>query len=214
MRLLALLALLPVTLCAEGVQGWYQNSVWLRLNEKWSVGNFVDLRADDGIGRLHAWMVSPRVRYDLNANWQLQANVSYFDGFNPDETSRPNWLRFEFEANPNFRLSDEVVLSFRNRFEWRWRDEGADYNTRLRIRPQIDWTLHREGLFRGLYANNEIMYEFATDRFSENRLIPLGVVLRPSEHLDLRLFYLWRTARGAREWRNYHGIGVLAGLNY
>jgi hypothetical protein len=214
MRLLALLALLPVTLCAEGIQGWYQNNIWLRLDEKWSVGNFIDVRADDGIGRLHAWMVSPRVRYDLKPNWQLQANVSYFEGFNPDETNRPNWLRFEFEANPNFRLSDEVVLSFRNRFEWRWRDEGADYNTRIRIRPQIDWTLRREGLFRGLYANNEIMYEFATDRFSENRLIPLGVVLRPSEHLDLRLFYLWRTARGSRDWRHYHGFGVLASLNY
>jgi hypothetical protein len=159
-------------------------------------------------------MLSPRVRYDLNPNWQLQANVSYFDGFNPDETSRPNWLRFELEVNPNYRLSDNVTLSFRNRFEWRWRDEGAEYNTRLRIRPQIDWTLNREGLFRGFYANNEVFYDTTKDRVSENRLIPLGVVLRPSEHLELRLFYLWRSARGAQEWRNYHGLGVLASLNY
>jgi hypothetical protein len=49
---------------------------------------------------------------------------------------------------------------------------------------------------------------------TENRLIPLGVTLRPSEHLDLRLFYLWRTTRGGQGWRNYHGLGVLASLNY
>lgn len=214
MRLLSCLALLPAALFAEGMQGWYQANLWVRLDERWSVGNFVDVRSDDGIGRLHAWMLSPRVRYDLNPNWQLQANVSYFEGFNPDETSRPNWVRFEFEANPTYRLSESLVLSFRNRFEWRWRDDDAEYNTRLRIRPQIDWTLRREGLFRGLYANNETMYEFTADRITENRLIPLGLLLRPSERLDLRLYYLWRSARGAREWQHFHALGVLASLNY
>jgi len=214
MRLLTCLALLPAALFAEGMQGWYQANLWVRLDERWSVGNFVDVRSDDGIGRLHAWMLSPRVRYDLNPNWQLQANVSYFEGFNPDETSRPNWVRFEFEANPTWRLSESLVLSFRNRFEWRWRDDDTEYNTRLRVRPQIDWTLNQEGLFRGFYANNEVIYDTTKDRVSENRLIPLGLVLRSSEHLETRLFYLWRAARGSRDWRHYHGFGVLASLNY
>jgi len=173
--LLALLTLCPALLCAEGTQGWYQNNIWLRLNEKWSIGNYLDLRADDGVGDVHTWIVSPRVRYDLNATWQL---------------------------------------SFRDRFEWRWRDGGDEYTTRIRIRPQLDWTLHREGLFRGLYANNEVFFDFNQERVTENRLIPFGVQLRPSEHLDLRLFYLWRTTRGGQGWRHYHGLGVLASLNY
>ena len=214
MRLVALLSLFPALLCAEGTQGWYQNNIWLRLNEKWSVGNYLDLRADDGGGDIHTWIVSPRVRYDLNATWQLQANLSVLEAFNADETAQPSWLRFEFEVNPTFRLSESVVLSFRNRFEWRWRDDDAEYNTRLRVRPQIDWTLNREGVFRGFYANNEVIYDTTKDRVSENRLIPVGLVLRTSEQLELRLFYLWRAARGAREWRNYHGLGVLASLNY
>ena len=212
--LLALLTLCPALLCAEGTQGWYQNNIWLRLNEKWSIGNYLDLRADDGVGDVHTWIVSPRVRYDLNATWQLQANLSVLETFNADETAQAGWLRFEFEINPTFRLTDSLTLSFRDRFEWRWRDGGDEYATRIRIRPQLDWTLRREGLFRGLYANNEVFFDFNQERVTENRLIPFGVMLRPSEHLDLRLFYLWRTTRGAREWRNYHGLGVLASLNY
>jgi len=59
-----------------------------------------------------------------------------------------------------------------------------------------------------------VFFDFNQERVTENRLTPFGVMLRPSEHLDLRLFYLWRTTHGAREWRNYHGLGVLASLNY
>jgi len=214
MRLpLALLALLPSLLLAEGTQGWYQNTFWVRLDEKWSIGNDLHLRPDDGVGRLHTWIVSPRVRYDLNSTWQLQANLSVLETYNADEAALTDWTRFEFEVNPTFRLSDSLTLTLRDRFEWRWR-HGADYSTRVRIRPQLDWTLHKEGLFRGLYANNEVFYDFTQDRFTENRLTPLGVLLRPSEHLDLRLYYLWRSTRGGQGWRNYHGLGVQAALNY
>lgn len=212
MRLLALL-LFPALLCAEGTQAWYQNTIWLRLDEKWSVGNDLHLRADDGVGRIHTWIASPRVRYDLSPTWQLQANVSVLEAYNADETAILDWTRFEFEVNPTFRLSDSLTLSFRDRFEWRWR-HGGDYSTRIRLRPQLDWTLRKEGLFRGLYANNEVFYDFTQDRVTENRLTPLGVLLRPNDHLDLRLFYLWRSTRGGQGWRNYHGLGVQAALNY
>jgi hypothetical protein len=214
MRLLALLTLLPATLCAEGTQGWYQHNVWLRLDEKWSIGNYLDLRADDGVGDVHTWIVSPRVRYDLDATWQLQANLSVLETFNADETAQAGWLRFEFEINPTFRLTDSLTLSFRDRVEWRWRDGGDDYTTRIRVRPQLDWTLRREGLFRGIFASNEVFFDFDQERVTENRLIPFGVLLRPSEHLDLRLFYLWRSTRAAQGWRDYHGFGVLAWFNY
>ena len=214
MRLLALLTLFPALLCAEGTQGWYQHNVWLRLDEKWSIGNYLDLRADDGVGDVHTWIVSPRVRYDLDATWQLQANLSVLETFNADETAQAGWLRFEFEINPTFRLTDSLTLSFRDRLEWRWRDGGDDYTTRIRVRPQLDWTLRREGLFRGIFASNEVFFDFDQERVTENRLIPFGVLLRPSEHLDLRLFYLWRSTRAAQGWRDYHGFGVLAWFNY
>ena len=47
MRLLAALCLLPLSLLAEGTQGWYQHNLWVRLDEQWSVGNYLDLRLED-----------------------------------------------------------------------------------------------------------------------------------------------------------------------
>ncbi len=82
------------------------------------------------------------------------------------------------------------------------------------MRPQLDWTLRTQGLFRGLYASNEVFYDFDRHRCTENRLIPLGVTLRPSDRVELRLFYLWRTTLGAQRWRNYHVLGALVAMNY
>ena len=199
---------------AEGFQGWYQNTVWLRLNEKWSVGNYVDLRVDDAVSDIHTWMISPRVRYDVDKTWQLQLNTSFLEAFNADETSRPDWFRLEFEINPTVPLGDAFVFSMRNRCEWRWRDGDADHGFRLRIRPQLDWLLSKEGLFRGFYANNEFFYDFDADRFTENRLIPFGVILRPAQNVDLRFYYLWRHTLGRTEWRDYHGLGVISTVSF
>jgi len=213
-RLLAFLVLLPAGLLAEGFQGWYQSSVWLRLDDKWSVGAFADLRADQGFGEIHTWILSPRVRYALNETWQLQANLSVLEALNPDETARADALRLEFEVNPTFRLGDTVTLSLRDRLEWRWREGGDDYAVRLRVRPQLDWTLRREGVFRGLYANLESFFDFEQKAYAEQRLVPLGLVFRPWEHGELRCYYILRTVRARVGWRDYDGLGVGTVFNY
>jgi len=40
------------------------------------------------------------------------------------------------------------------------------------------------------------------------------VTLRPGERTEVRLFYLWRTTRGAAVWQNYHVLGALVSMNY
>ncbi len=214
MRLLAFLTLLPAALLAEGTQGWYQNTIWLQLDERWSVGNFIDLRFDDGVREISTWIVSPRVRYKLNPGLQLQVNASFLESYNADETRRSDWFRLEFELNPTFKLSESLTLTFRDRIEWRWRNWGTDYGYRIRVRPQLNWTINRTGLFRGFYVNNEIFYDFDKNHFTENRLTPLGLTLHPSERMELCLFYLWRTRRGATAWKNYHVFGASASFNY
>lgn len=216
MRLTAFLTALLTALLAhaEGFQGWYQNTLWLRLNERWSVGNYSDLRVNDAISEVHTWMISPRVSFDLDKTWQLQLNTTFVEAYNADETLRPDWFRIEFEANPTVPLNESFIFRMRNRFEWRWRDGDADYGFRIRVRPQIDWVLRKEGLFRGFYANNEVFYDFDADRFTENRLIPFGVILRPHPSVDLRVYYLWRHTRGLTEWRDYDVLGAIATISF
>lgn len=198
----------------DQAQAWYQSQIFYRLSPHWSVGNYAEARLNDGVGELHTWMISPRVRYDLTSHLQLQFNTSWVEAFNAPQTRKVDSFRLEVEVNPRLELTRDLQFSMRNRFEWRWMEGGEDYNTRARIRPQLDWTISRTGLFRGLYANNEVIYDFDLDRVTENRLVPLGVVLRPSEALEVRVFHMWRRTLGGNTWFDYHAVGVMASLNF
>lgn len=195
---------------ADQLQGWYQSTIWKRLNDQWSVGNYAEARVNDGLGDLHTWIVSPRVRYDLHPRLQLQLNTTWVEALNGPQTRSVDSFRLEFEANPNVKLSESVEYSMRNRFEWRRLDNGDAFNTRIRMRPQFDWVMARSGVFRGLYANNEVFYDFTQGRITENRLIPLGAVFRPSPELELRVFHLWRKTLAGTQWFDHQALGVLA----
>ena len=195
---------------ADQLQGWYQNTIWKRLNDQWSVGNYAEARVNDGLGDLHTWILSPRVRYDLHPRLQLQLNTTWVEALNGPQTRSVDSFRLEFEANPNVKLYESVEYSMRNRFEWRRLDNGDAFTTRIRMRPQFDWVMARSGVFRGLYANNEVFYDFTQGRITENRLIPLGAVFRPSPELELRVFHLWRRTLAGTQWFDYQALGVLA----
>jgi hypothetical protein len=198
----------------DQVQAWYQSAVWLRLDPRWSVGSYQEARLNDGAGELHTWIVSPRIRYELDPRFHLQVNTSWVEALNAAQSRRVDSFRVELEANPNFSVGDRLHFTLRNRVEWRWLEGGDVFNTRIRLRPQLDWIVARSGVFRGFYANNEFFYDFTPGRVTENRLVPLGLVLRPSEAVELRVFYLWRRVLGGGDWFTYHAVGFLGTLNF
>lgn len=213
---LILLAVTPVVKANEDdtFQTWYQAMIWWRVDPSWSLGVYGDLRVTDGFGDVYAHFVSPRIRYDVNKNLQLQMNASWIDAFNADATVPIDSFRLEFEANPILPLSDHLVFSMRNRFEWRWIEGDVDYNTRLRVRPQLDWLIRKQGLFRGFFINYETFWDFDQSRITETRLVPFGVILKPTDQLELRLSYLWRQTVGADGWYGYHGAVATATFTF
>ncbi len=211
--LLTLASALPAK--ADGTfQAWYQNTIWYRLNPHWSIGNYLDLRVNDAIDDVHTWMVSPRIRYDVNPNLQLQFNTTWVDAFNAENTRLVDSFRLELEANPTFPLTSQLTFSMRNRFEWRWMEGNEDFNTRIRTRPQLEWFVSKTGVFRGFFANYEMIWDFDQERMSETRLVPFGLIFRPTEKLDLRLSYLWRQTVGRAGWYDYHAVVMAATLNF
>jgi hypothetical protein len=195
-------------------QSWYQTTVWYRINPGWSAGVYGDLRVTDGIDEVYAHIVSPRLRYDVNPHLQLQLNTSWVESFNAENTLPVDSFRLEFEANPSLPLGGGVTLSLRNRFEWRWIEGGQQYNTRIRLRPQLEWLLRKEGFFRGFFANHETFWDFDRHRITETRLVPFGAILRPSEKVDLRLSYLWRQTAGRSGWYGYHAAVASVTFNF
>lgn len=195
-------------------QAWYQTTVWWRINSDWSLGNYADLRVTDGVDEVYAWLMSPRLRYDVNPNLQLQLNTSWVDSFNAENTTPTDSFRLELEANPIIPLTKELTFSMRNRFEWRWIEGNQQYNTRLRVRPQLEWILQSKGLFRGFFANHETFWDFDQHRITETRFVPFGVILKPADNVELRVSYLWRQTVGRSGWYGYHAAVAAATINF
>ncbi|HYF34718.1 MAG TPA: DUF2490 domain-containing protein [Prosthecobacter sp.] len=216
--LLTSILLLAASLPARGnddtFQAWYQTTVWHRINSRWSVGTYLDLRVNDGIDDVHTWIVSPRLRYDVNPNLQLQVNTSRVEAFNAENIRPVDSFRLEIEANPTLPLAKSLIFSMRNRFEWRWIEGGAEFNTRLRIRPQLDWLVRSEGLFRGFFANHETFWDFDQHRITETRFVPFGLILKPADAVELRISYLWRQTAGRSGWYGYHAAVAAATISF
>jgi hypothetical protein len=215
LRFLAAAAfLLPWAARADTTQAWYQNNVWWRVNERVSLGNYLDFRLNNAVGRAHTWLISPRIRYDVHPRFQLQLNTSWIEADNAEQTRNINSFRLELEANPNMPLGEDWTLSLRNRLELRWIDNGDHFNERIRLRPNLEWLPRKEGFFRGLYTNDEFFYDFERRRLTENRWTPLGVIFRVPGDVELRVYYLWRRTLGGGGWVNYHVLGAMASLNF
>lgn len=195
-------------------QAWYQSTVWWRLNQAWTLGHYTDFRLHDATGDTVTSILSPRIRYDLHPRLQLQLNTSWVEAYNPEGTRKRDSFRIEFEANPNFPLGHNITFSLRNRFEWRWIDAAAEFNTRLRFRPQIEWLPFKSGFFRGFFINNETIYDLDQERVTDNRLVPLGLIFHPAKGTDVRLYYIWRHAAGRQQWFEQHVAAIAMTLNF
>jgi hypothetical protein len=80
LRFLAVAAfLLPWAARADTTQAWYQNNVWWRVNERVSLGNYLDFRLNNAVGRAHTWLISPRIRLRPNLEW-LPRKEGFFRG--------------------------------------------------------------------------------------------------------------------------------------
>ena len=205
---------MPGQVLADVTQAWFQNTSFLRLDEHWSIGSYFDLRVTDAVGELATTMFSPRIRYDLSPHWSAQVNTTWVEAQAADESGRTAFTRFEFELNPRYAFGDKFILSARNRIEWRWFEGAEGINERIRIRPQIDLPTPWAGPVKGIFINNEVFYDFDQRRITENRLTPLGLVFKPAQQLELRVYHLWRHTRARERWFDFHVIALHASLSF
>lgn len=211
---LLLAAALSADCDADTAQVWYQNTSFWRLDERWSVGNYLDLRVTDAVGEVATTMISPRVRYDLTPHWSAQVNTTWLEAQAADSRGRTELLRLELELNPRAALTERLTFSSRNRVELRFIEQVDGVNERVRIRPQLDYATPWAGIVHGVFMNNEVFYDLDQRRITENRLTPFGLTFRPSPMLELRAYHLWRHTRLGREWFDFHALGLLANVNF
>ncbi len=156
--------------------------------------------------RLHEYLITPQISWQ--ANEHLQAGMAYTllgvrdtAGFNNDH-------RLELELNPHWELADWVRLDLRNRLEVRFREGPGNGTERTRHRLQFSFPLYHTGALKSLFVNNEVFLDLDRHQYNQNRLTPLGVSIRLSEHSQMRVFYMLQSTRLRADWDHAHALGT------
>jgi hypothetical protein len=90
------------------------------------------------------------------------------------------------EVNPRFYLPWSMLLTMKNRFDWRFKE--SEFNIRYRPRLMIEKDLHTEYLFFTATAFAEYFANFGNS--SVNRLrVQLGVELRVTNHINYEVYW-------------------------
>ncbi len=107
--------------------------------------------------------------------------------------------RAEFEIDPHWHLSDSVWLNMRHRLEYRWTQDLPD-NIRSRHRVEFVIPVHHLEPLAEVFSSGEFFYDYSRHRNSENRLIPLGLTFRFSEHVYMKTYYMLQAVHVSHDW--------------
>ncbi|MEN9572469.1 MAG: hypothetical protein RL514_324 [Verrucomicrobiota bacterium] len=113
--------------------------------------------------------------------------------------------RIELEALPRFALGESARLNGRIRMERRWKDNAPD-DWRFRMRWEPSLAVKDCGPLTELFVQAEYLHDLKSTGSREWRLVPAGTGWRFSDHLSLRIYYMWDTVRARPDWAVSHII--------
>lgn len=208
MRALAWLAVLTFSLPLHADEWWAWSMLEFYRAPPWSAGVFLGNRADSQDGS-YVQIISPRVKYAALTWLDLGLGLSALRIENPDTHALRGQLRPELEINPKYDLTKHLRLEWRNRMEWRWNEDAALTTHRTRHRLQAAWTLPQPlGPLTRLFASNECLVDLHRSRWTENRLVPLGLTFKLSGSADLDCFYMLVSNQRVTTWKHESVLGT------
>ncbi|OYW71642.1 MAG: hypothetical protein B7Z37_27180 [Verrucomicrobia bacterium 12-59-8] len=202
MRLRLILLFILAALPAHADEWWAWSTVDFYRKPPWKaclyMGNFAD-----EVGGSYVQIVSPRLKYAA-AEWlELGLGLSTLRIENVTTHDRYYQLRPELEINPQYNLTKHLRVEWRNRMEWRENEGQAFTTNRTRHRMQLAWTLPQPlGPLTRIFASNEWLMDTHLKRYTENRLVPLGLTFKLSDSVDFDLFYMIDSKRGKTIWKH------------
>ena len=202
-----MMVLFSAAVKADDWQNWNNAALRWYDGEIFHLTAAMEIRITDDISDATLFRVGQAAGTSL-APW-LRADIAYrYTEAKVASGSYRHQHRAEFQLTPHHALTDQLAVSFRNRVEWRWTQGAGQVNERTRHRLQFNLSTPDWRPLRGLYASNELFYDFNRERTSENRFIPLGLTFRLHDQASLGIHYMLRSTRGADSWSQAHVIGT------
>ena len=118
-----------------------------------------------------------------------------------------DWLdEHRIEVQPVLKWKwNNVKFSDRNRIEYRMFDH-KDNSFRYRNRLKASFPVQLGNIELGLYAYDELFYDFSTDEFNQNRMA-FGATKKLSSALAVDIYYLYKSKKSS-DWSGTNVIGT------
>lgn len=202
------------SLLAEPTQFWASWTVDDWANDKFSTQTNVENRHGDGFDLIY-FRATQKFYYDLNDTWTLGAHPVIETARSGDDWSET--YRLDLEVNPTFKLSDRLSLKVRNRYEVRRKEDHGDANyDRYRLRTILSYKANWLPGMTAISVGNEVYYDFSAERINADRIYPLQLSFKPSDHFKTTVYYLYETKRQglSEDWEGKHVIGLSSGFQF
>lgn len=178
---------------------------------------YVEGRLSDTFPNPAGLVLSPQLKFDYIKHLQFGVNYTYNPQESPindaGDTVATTQQRVEFEVNPSLPLGHWAGVTFRNRYEHRWFDEGPP-NDRSRHRVEVNVPLRHLDPLKSVFAQYEFFYDWTHERNSENRITPFGLEWKLGGPLSLRTYYLLQSRRAGPTWYESHAVYTMLRVGF
>ncbi|MBL9190097.1 MAG: DUF2490 domain-containing protein [Opitutaceae bacterium] len=192
---------------------WHAVSATFLDQSDWTLSALGQLRFRDDSSNLFAYVLSAQTVWKASSYLRLGMNYTVLPAKPAGSRDFRGQRRWEIEVNPRWPVNAALTLDLRNRIEVRWIEGRAGTNLRSRHRPQATWRLKGAGRLESVYANNEFFWDHDADRYTSNRLVPLGLNFRVNPQTVAGVYYmLWSVRSGTGGWSHSHVLGTRLAL--
>ncbi len=140
--------------------------------------------------------------------WWFRTGYSY--SAPPAGDGKKNINIFETETNNNFRLPAKIVLTTRNRVDWRW--VNSDFQPIYRPRARFEKSLKTEYLTFDAYLWGEYFFYLNDNALNRFRLC-FGTVIKVLKYLNFETYYLHQFVRTPSV-ESLNAIGIQVNLYF
>ena len=216
--------ILPTLLCAQDQsQFWPELDTYVKLSDRSrlffiaSLSSDQDTRSRDGeFGPNFDYFMRPLARArlrekDPSKNKFLTFRIGYrylpsFGGTSPNEN------RAIAEITSRFYLPLSILLSDRNRFDFRF-VEGNPYSWRYRNRVTLERNFSIHHYEFTPYLRGELFYDSRYDKIAKNS-ITIGSIFPTSKRTELEAYYEDQRDSGTTPDTHTRGLGVVLSLYF
>lgn len=173
-----------------------------------------EFRVNKDVTQFYFYRVTANFAYEVNKNLTLEAHNSWEWEKPLGSTHFMNADRVELEINPSVKLDHDILVRWRNRFEFIKRQGNSRLQYIFRHLVRATLPVKNCGKLAAINAFNEVFYDFRTGRVIQNRFAPIELSFQLKKELSVDLFLLIRNVYAARErvWHNSLVLGSVVGF--